>query len=159
LSEPISHILDLLLIDEEGNPTFETGQRLGGQLLQLEQRPTAAFCVNDAVAMGVLDSVSRAGLIVPHDLSLVGFDDVVGAASLNPPLTTVRVFKQQLGELAVRYLENLITVRADGGDASTIVPTSDELEEIRTKRRVHNIHVPVELVVRSSTTALVRDDA
>jgi DNA-binding LacI/PurR family transcriptional regulator len=74
-------------------------------------------------------------------------------------LTTVRVFKQQLGELAVRYLENLIKVRAEGGDASTIVPTNDELEEIRTKRRVHNIHVPVELIVRSSTTSLIRDDA
>ncbi len=92
----------------DGNPNFKTGKALGTKLLELSPRPTAAFCVNDAVALGLADTLMQADVAVPGEISVIGFDDVAGAAYANPPLTTVRVFKQQLGELAVRYIDELI---------------------------------------------------
>lgn len=77
---------------------------LGRLLAQGGSRPTAVCCANDAVAMGVLRAAAEAGLAVPGDLAVVGFDDVDMAAHLIPPLTTVRVPKQAMGALAVRRL-------------------------------------------------------
>ncbi len=60
------------------------------------------YAVNDAMAMGVIQAAREAGLSVPADLAVAGFDDVSIAASTDPPLTTVRVDKEIMGELAAR---------------------------------------------------------
>jgi DNA-binding LacI/PurR family transcriptional regulator len=65
---------------------------------------TAIFCVNDATAIGVMRVLQEAGLSVPQDVSLMGFDDIGFVAFLNPPLTTIRVECAELGKLAVRRL-------------------------------------------------------
>jgi DNA-binding LacI/PurR family transcriptional regulator len=65
---------------------------------------TAAFCANDLAAMGLMRAAQEAGLRIPQDLSVVGFDDIATAAFLSPPLTTVRVETAELAALAVRRL-------------------------------------------------------
>ncbi|KAB8140033.1 LacI family transcriptional regulator [Chloroflexia bacterium SDU3-3] len=65
---------------------------------------TAVFCANDLAAMGVMRAVQEAGLRIPHDLSVVGFDDIATSAYLSPPLTTVRIEAAELAALAVRRL-------------------------------------------------------
>ena len=130
---------DHIIVEASRNPDVETGQLLGDRLLATTPLPTAAVCVNDAVALGLLDAAVMAGVSVPGDLSVVGFDDVAGARTSTPPLTTVRVFKERLGGLAVKYLEDLI---------NETVPTP----AAEAGRRPHNIKVPVELIVRDSTS-------
>ena len=70
----------------------------------LAQRPSAVFASNDLMAIGALCAAADAGLRVPQDLSVVGFDDIALAAYSNPPLTTIAQPKQQTGELAARLL-------------------------------------------------------
>ncbi|MBT8400332.1 MAG: LacI family transcriptional regulator [Rhodothermia bacterium] len=127
----------LILAKSGGNPDRETGKQLGERLLALEPRPTAVFCVNDATALGVLDTAKKHDVSVPRSLSIIGFDDVTGAQTSIPSLTTVRVYKEQLGELALRYLAELM-----GGA---------EQHSDRYQRGFHDIKLPTELVVRNST--------
>jgi len=65
---------------------------------------TAIFCANDITAIGVLRAMQEAGRSVPEDVSVVGYDDIAMAAFLSPPLTTVRIEREELGSLAVRRL-------------------------------------------------------
>ena len=84
------------------------GQRSGfeqGQvLLGLAEPPTAIFCASDLMALGVLDAARAAGVEVPGQLSIAGFDDIPAAANSHPALTTVRQDYEQLGDSAVRLL-------------------------------------------------------
>jgi LacI family transcriptional regulator len=90
----------------------ETTAVAGGTLLReaLAREPTlsAIFTANDAMAFGVLSAASAMGLRVPEDLAVIGFDDVSTAAYVQPPLTTVRVFKRDLGRLAARRMLELV---------------------------------------------------
>jgi LacI family transcriptional regulator, galactose operon repressor len=69
-----------------------------------QPRPTAIFCVNDVTALGVLRGLMRRGLSVPHDMAVVGYDDVEFAAMLSTPLTSVRQPKYRLGQAAAELL-------------------------------------------------------
>jgi LacI family transcriptional regulator len=80
--------------------TFETGQQLAQQALEL--KPTAILAVNDAMAMGASVTARNAGLSIPKDLTITGFDDVDMASRWTVPLTTVRVQKPYLGRAAAR---------------------------------------------------------
>jgi LacI family transcriptional regulator len=75
------------------------------QLIDRDDRPTAIFCVNDLVALGSLRTLRRAGLSVPDDVAVVGYDDVTFAAELATPLTSVR---QPTHELGVRAADLLL---------------------------------------------------
>jgi LacI family transcriptional regulator len=73
--------------------------------LPADRRPTAVFCYNDRIAMGAYRAARTAGLRVPDDLSIVGFDDQEFIASeLDPPLTTVRLPHQEMGRLAIQLV-------------------------------------------------------
>ena len=74
----------------EGMYTFESGFAAAERLLAVEARPTAIFASNDEMAAGALHAARARGLVVPDDLSIVGFDDTAIAAHIWPPLTTVR---------------------------------------------------------------------
>uniref|UniRef100_UPI0035CB4F58 LacI family DNA-binding transcriptional regulator n=1 Tax=uncultured Sphingomonas sp. TaxID=158754 RepID=UPI0035CB4F58 len=74
----------------DGNYTFESGLTAAERLLDLMPRPTAIFSCNDEMAAGVMHAARQRGLDIPHDLSIVGFDDTPVAAHVWPPLTTVR---------------------------------------------------------------------
>lgn len=89
-----------------GNWTPERGYEVGRRLLS-DNPPTAVFVANDQMALGLLRAFAEAGLAVPDDVSVVGFDDVPGAGFFQPPLTTVR---QDFDVLGRRCLEMLVSV-------------------------------------------------
>ncbi|MER3469524.1 MAG: DNA-binding transcriptional regulator CytR, partial [Thermoflexus sp.] len=76
--------------------------------LASSRRPTAVFCYNDMTAIGALKAARAAGLRVPEDLSVVGFDDILFAAYTEPPLTTVAQPKYEMGRTAMGLLLRLL---------------------------------------------------
>jgi DNA-binding LacI/PurR family transcriptional regulator len=86
----------------DGGWTAQGGFEAGQQLLR--DLPTAVFAGNDQMALGLLRAFTEAGLHVPGDISVVGFDDVEGAGHYLPPLTTVRQDLTALGQECVRLL-------------------------------------------------------
>jgi len=87
-----------------GDFTEGSGWRAASQILALAQYPGAIFAANDAMAIGCLCCLLEAGVQVPRDIALVGFDDIPLARFVNPPLTTVRVRIAELGSLALERL-------------------------------------------------------
>ncbi len=87
-----------------GAYTFESGLACGELLLALDPRPTGIFAGNDEMAAGLLQAARRAGLEVPRDLSIVGFDDFQLASSVWPALTTIHTQTREAGRLAALKL-------------------------------------------------------
>ena len=116
----------------QGDFSIESGAAAAERLLGRAVRPTAIFCFNDEMAMGVLEVAHRLGVRVPDQLSVVGFDDIRFAQHTAPPLTTIAQPTRQIGEGTVRLLLGIL---AGGGDAET--PES--------------VTLPHKLVVRAST--------
>lgn len=81
-------------------PTIEEGHRLMAPLLERDELPTAIFAHNDLMALGAMAELSAAGLRVPDDVSLVGYNDLPTVGHLQPPLTTVRYPSLDVGERA-----------------------------------------------------------
>lgn len=112
-----------------------TSQAVGAQamqqLLKLAEPPTAVFTHNDILAMGALHAIHLAGLQVPADISVVGYDDVASAAYFSPPLTTIQSPRAEIGMLA----------------GHTILQLVQNKVELPAK----TINMPVKLVVRAST--------
>jgi LacI family transcriptional regulator len=121
-----------LTVVEAEQMTVASGRDAGSRLLGLAHRPTAVFCVNDLVALGVLQAMFAAGLRVPQDMSIVGYDDIEFAAGAAVPLTSVRQPAFRIGQSAAQLL-----IEETGGAASS-----------HSHRRV--VFQP-ELVVRGST--------
>lgn len=117
------------VIEKQFSPT--AGRDAMRELLAAKVPPTAVICGNDVLAIGAMAECHAAGLDVPGDVSVSGFDDMAIAAMISPGLTTVRFPAYELGKLAA---ENLLA-RLHGGSA----PKRQEL--------------PVELIVRGSTAA------
>jgi DNA-binding LacI/PurR family transcriptional regulator len=76
--------------------------------LNLKDRPTALFCFNDMLAIGVLKGLQSTGIRVPADFSVVGFDNIVFSAYTNPPLTTLDQPKRYIGAEAARLILDLL---------------------------------------------------
>lgn len=117
-------------LEVDGDFTETSGYAAAKILIALSSPPTAIFAANDAMAIGVLSSLREAGKGVPADISVGGFDDVPLAQYLNPPLTSVHVPIDEMGDRAVNRL-----IAAIAGDA---IP-----------RRRHE-RIPTQLVVRAS---------
>ncbi|MEB3370389.1 LacI family DNA-binding transcriptional regulator [Saccharopolyspora mangrovi] len=115
-------------------PTMDVagGRDAGSRLLGLPDRPTAVFCANDLLALGVLQALFAAGVRVPDDLALVGYDDIEFAAAAAVPLTSVRRPARRLGRTA----------------ADLLLRESDDSAH----RHEHIVYQP-ELVVRRSSLA------
>ncbi|CAM5286400.1 HTH-type transcriptional repressor PurR [Streptomyces griseomycini] len=80
------------------------GRDAGARLLGLADRPTAVFCANDLLALGVLQAMYAAGVGVPDDLAIVGYDDIEFAAAAAVPLTSVRQPAVTMGAMAAELL-------------------------------------------------------
>jgi LacI family transcriptional regulator len=109
------------------------GEQAAGRVLAADPAPTAVFCVNDLLALGLLRGLLRRKIAVPDDLAIVGYDDVEFASVLHTPLTTVRQPKYELGRAAVELLLGSQDTAGPGG---------------RSARRMFT----PQLVVRASTT-------
>jgi DNA-binding LacI/PurR family transcriptional regulator len=88
----------------EGDHTLEGGIASMERLLAAKKMPTAVMCSNDMTAIGVLHKLYRAGLRVPDDLSVIGFDDIHITEVTIPPLTTVQMSRFELARAAVTAL-------------------------------------------------------
>jgi LacI family transcriptional regulator len=92
----------------EANLSEESGHQAMSEILSAKQRPTAVFCGNDVVAYGAMQAIADAGLSIPDDISLVGFDDDRLSRHVNPPLTTMATPATGLGAEAVRTLISIL---------------------------------------------------
>lgn len=88
----------------EGAFTVESGRLAVGPLLDAPDRPTAIFAANDQMAIGAAQGLRDAGLIVPQDMALFGFDDERIAALYDPPLSTVRIPAFEIGHRAMEQM-------------------------------------------------------
>jgi LacI family transcriptional regulator len=81
-----------------------SGREAGSRLLAMDPRPSAVFCANDLLALGVLQALFAAGVRVPDDMALIGYDDIEFAAAAAVPLTSVRQPAVRMGRQAAELL-------------------------------------------------------
>jgi LacI family transcriptional regulator len=95
-----------IMVFETPRLTVDEGRRAGARIAALgtNERPTAVFCANDLLALGLLQEMTRRRLNVPGDLAIVGYDDIVFAAAAAVPLTSVHQPSSQLGAEATHLL-------------------------------------------------------
>jgi len=87
-----------------GYSTEEMGFAGMTELLRLKKRPTAVFARNDFTAIGALNAIKQAGLRIPEDIAVAGYDDIPLASHITPALTTVRQPTREQGRLAAEFL-------------------------------------------------------
>lgn len=105
-----------------GDFSEESGRAAGQRLLRARQHPAAIFAANDMMAIGCLNALREAGLAVPADIALAGFDDIPISRYISPALTTVRVPIAQLGVAAFSALLRRID-KSDGAESlSQVLP-------------------------------------
>ena len=119
-----------------GDYSTETGLVCAQQLLELPSPPTAIFAANDQSAIGVIEAAREAGLRIPDDLSVVGFDNIPEAAFMRPALTTVDQSIDRMGYVATEMLIHLI--RGETLDSNLY-------------------KIPTQLIVRDSCRAITSD--
>jgi len=117
------------IIDDEPYTSVDDGYRATKKLLESTPLPTAIFASNDTMAIGSIKALKEVDVNVPKDISVVGFDDIEEAYRTEPPLTTMRVSKEEMGILAMKKLMDMIN-------------TGNKLKD--------KTLVPVEIVKRSS---------
>ncbi|TDW28296.1 LacI family transcriptional regulator [Rhizobium azibense] len=111
------------------DPTVAGGRIAAEELLAAKSGFDALVCYNDLNAIGAMKACRAAGITVPQQMALVGFDDIPIAELMSPALTTLRVHKREMGEAAVRLL----------------------LSRIVTKNKQHGVVIEPELMVRETT--------
>lgn len=125
----------------EGDFTYVSGMLAAKKLLCAQKPPTAIFASNDDMAIGAITAVHQSGLLVPHDVSVVGFDDTAAASSTWPPLTTIRQPIREMANAAIEILEGIV------GEADSVV-----------SRQPKKLRLPHKLVVRESAVSPSRPD-
>jgi LacI family transcriptional regulator len=108
----------------EGDHTLDGGRDAMEKILALKDRPTAMMCSNDMTAIGVQHAVFEAGLSIPEDLSLIGFDDIHLAEYTIPPLTTVRMSCRDIATKAIASLVGHLNTAADKTESAGKIQTS-----------------------------------
>ncbi len=121
-----------------GDFQVDSGESAMRVLLEGKHRPTAVFACNDLMALGAMRAIREAGLSIPQDISVIGFDDIALSSYISPTLTTIA---QPLKEMARASIEMLIT-RIQG-----------ETVDLQAKRRV----LPTELIIRESCMKIGED--
>ncbi|MBU2494484.1 MAG: LacI family transcriptional regulator [Bacteroidetes bacterium] len=114
-------------------PDRQNGYNSAKKIFSTQKDVTAVFACNDAMAIGVMHYLKDSGFSIPNDISIIGFDDVESDLMLDPPLTTIRVPKIELGAEALRLMIN--TLKYKNSNAKKIL-------------------VPVELIIRKSTKSI-----
>lgn len=121
------------IITDSPYPDRQNGYNSAEQLFNKNSNITAIFACNDAMAIGAIQFLKDKGYNVPMDVSIIGFDDVEADLMIDPPLTTIRVPKIEMGAEALRIM----------------------IQNLKQKKNIpKKILVPVELIIRKSTTQL-----
>ena len=92
------------------------------EILKCDPRPTAVFAASDLLALGAYDAVEKAGLRIPEDISIIGFDNIDMAAEARPALSTIHVRKLEMGQVAARLILEQLTGQRDY-PLRVVVPT------------------------------------
>jgi LacI family repressor for deo operon, udp, cdd, tsx, nupC, and nupG len=95
----------------EGGFTLASGQAAAKEVLRMEKRPSAVFCMNDDMAIAAIQTFKSSGLNVPGDISVAGFDNIEYSKHTDPPLTTIEQPAIEMGKLAALKLLELIDVK------------------------------------------------
>jgi len=130
-----------LSIVEVNRYDLAAGTKAMTTLLKKSPDITAVFVYNDLMAIGAMDAIHRAGMSIPRDISIVGFDDIPNAEYCHPPLTTIRQSVEAMGRWAFRQLRNEMVAAA--GEGAELDLADDARSQFHKS--------PVELVVRAST--------
>lgn len=117
---------------QEGESNLSGGKEGIIALMKLPNMPKAIFASNDMMAIGAIKELKARGFSVPRDVAVIGFDDIEFSALYEPALTTVRVNKEQIGELAVRQLIRQIQGKQ------------------KERKQVEEIVLPASLIIRDS---------
>jgi DNA-binding LacI/PurR family transcriptional regulator len=107
----------------------ENGAAAMKVLLELRRPPDAVFCFNDLLALGALRTLAQAGLSVPGDVAVVGFDDIEDGRYHSPSLTTISPDKEWLAENAVSLLLERIAGTGDPKRRDLAVPYTLQIRE------------------------------
>jgi DNA-binding LacI/PurR family transcriptional regulator len=116
-----------------GDFSVESGERVGRTLLERPDPPTAIFALNDRMALGVMRAAQGLGMVLPADLSIVGFDDISVASYATPPLTTVRQPGFAMGQAAAKAFFTRLAGQAP--PAATVIPTKLVLRQSAVRPR------------------------
>lgn len=115
-------------IQKGNNFDFESGYAAMKQILKIEEMPTAIFTGGDKLAIGAIEAIKEAGLNVPDDISVIGFDDSEPAQYITPKLTTVRQSCAEIGKEAADILIDQITSKQKS-KVDKIIPTELVIRE------------------------------
>jgi DNA-binding LacI/PurR family transcriptional regulator len=129
------HLLSESVLMEEGDHRVEGGHAAMQRILRSGSRPTAVMTSNDLTAIGAMGAIHEAGLRIPEDISIVGFDDIELSAYTQPALTTLHVPRRELAATAFRTLYQ-----------------HREKTDTKTPRQFEHIVQP-RLIIRHSTAA------
>ena len=141
-----------LTVIETAKLDVASGRATGEVLAQMpvRTRPTAVFCANDLLALGLLQDTTRRRLSVPRDLAIVGYDDIEFAAAAAVPLTSIRQPREDLGLAAMELLlEEAAELPLRSAPVSLRSPDAHPARPARHRHR--QIVFEPELVVREST--------
>lgn len=116
----------------------EAGYDLTRSLLMSDSRPTAIFAANDINAIYGYKAINEFDLQIPEDISVVGFDDIDLSKMAAPPLTTVRVYKEELGSVAVRNLRQMIHEKSTACTTTIIPVRFIQRESVRNLAKTEN---------------------
>lgn len=109
----------------QGDYSTASGEAAAEAFLQLQDRPTAIFCGNDEMAIGLLSCLRNAGIRCPEDISVIGFDDIAVSAHFYPRLTTMRQPREQIGRLMADSLIDILEGAAAPGAPRRITLRAD----------------------------------
>lgn len=130
------YLTELGLFDPDavfiGTFTIQSGYQLMKKAIKKGNLPTGLIAANDGIAMGVIRACHEAGIKIPAELSLIGFNDDVQSQYLVPPLSTVRVHKEEMARTAVELLKERIA-RPDGIPKKIVIPTELVVRESTAK--------------------------
>ncbi len=104
--------------------TFQEGSRVMEKVLSRKNLPTAVFAATDTLALGAIHAIKKAGLRVPEDIAVAGYDDIAAASMSDPPLTTVSVDRLRIGRSAVTALIEQIS---EPGKPSRVITIKNRL--------------------------------
>lgn len=112
---------DSLLV-VEGDFMRQSGKTAMHALMKLTERPTAIFCANDLMAIGAMDTARELGIAIPHDIAIVGYDDIEAASLVTPALTTIFNPAYEMGQTAGQMLLERMNGTYQGPGRKAVVP-------------------------------------
>lgn len=117
----------------DGDYVHGSGIRAAEALLRLKHRPTAMFCGNDEMALGLIHGLHQGGVECPRDISVMGFDDAGLSQIYRPTLTTMRQPREELGRVATRRLIDIIEGRESPADPVHVTLRAELVERESTR--------------------------